>query len=124
MKISKKQKLEQFDELKAERDLLQRYFWDSRSGVLYRPDAAVVVEADGVLITLSVYRFFAAHGGYVVIEQKAHCKKIGIPQIEWWEKFADMVLRAEDVSNKYIAAVRLGVEQLRVRLQRRPEDAR
>lgn len=91
--LTKKAKLERFDALNIQHDLLLRYFWDSRDG--YKPERTATYKTkDGDRYKASVYRTDLASGGYIVVESKP-----GVPAIDWFEdwqrKVGDMAFSGE-----------------------------
>jgi hypothetical protein len=108
---TKKHKIESFDAMERERDLLQRYFWDSRAGV--KPDAVSRQRnPDGDdKAKFSVYGTLLACGGYIVIEFDP-----GTPSIQYlddfrqyakglpmYEGYSGMVKRAEEELTRILA---------------------
>lgn len=63
MTMTKKSKLEQYDAVAAERDLLSLYFYDMETG--HKPDAS---EREGN-VTARLFRAMGAQAGYVVLKQ-------------------------------------------------------
>jgi hypothetical protein len=61
--VTKKAKLEQYDALSAERDLLSLYFYDIETG--RKPDATV----RSGKVTMRLFRATGAQGGYVVLKE-------------------------------------------------------
>ena len=107
--LTKKAKLEQFDEVSRQRGLLERYFWDSRDGDM-KPEARSRVRTkDGDVFVFSVFFTDRPHGGYIVVEQPNVC---GVPSIEWWDVFTDKTLRLTDYC-EWSLAMRRGLEELK-----------
>ena len=122
--LTKKAKLEQFDVIERERDLYQRYFWDSREtrfgGV--KPDAKTRIRTkSGDILLFTVYRTQAAHGGYIVLESQlkyeAHgqpaTRQFGTPSIQYWDAWQSETNSLTDYESEYVQAARLAMEQLR-----------
>lgn len=125
MPITKKAKLEQFDALQREHDLLQRYFWDSRDDV--KSDAKTRVRTkSGDILIFTVYRVEASHGGYIVLESalryEAHgrpaTRQFGTPSIRYWDEWQAETNGLTDYESEYVQAARLAMEQLRNGLRR------
>jgi len=118
--LTKKAKLEQFDELSRERDLLQRFFWDSREGV--KPDAKTRIRTkSGDILLFTLYCTQAAHGGYIVLESQlryeAHGKpatrQLGTPSIQYWDDWQSETRGLTDYESEYVQAARQAAEELR-----------
>jgi len=114
--LTKKAKLEQFDELTRQRGLLERYFWDSRQSAM-RPDAKARVRTQGGDVFLfAVYHTDKAHGGYIVVEQGE-----SVPSIEWWETFC-LKTQALSYYGEWELAMLRGLEELRHALYTREQE--
>jgi hypothetical protein len=118
--LTKKAKLEQFDAMQRERDLLQRYFWDSREGV--KPDAKARVRTNsGDVRMFAVYRVDAAHGGYIVLESSLRyethgrpaTRQFGTPSIRYWDEWQAETRGLTDYHSEYVQAARQAAEELR-----------
>ena len=69
MALTKKAKLEKFDALQREHDLLQRYFWDSRIDFPFDAQVRVASQIDKRdVCVFTVYGTQRADGGYIIIE--------------------------------------------------------
>ena len=70
MKITQKQKIEKYDSLVRENDLLTRYFWETQKATM--PDkvlkGAETDHRDLIKLTASLYCVTSSYGGFVVLE--------------------------------------------------------
>jgi hypothetical protein len=119
MSLTKKAKLETFDTLKRECDLLERYFWDSRQGI--KPEAKSRIRTkSGDILLFTLYQTKAAHGGYIVLESQlryeAHgrpaTRQMGTPQIRYWDDWQIETRNLTDYLSEYVQAAREALEKL------------
>lgn len=108
--MTQKQKIQQFDTVARKRDLLERYFWDSRGGPLVA-DAKYSARVDDIKIRFAVYRVDAAHGGYIIIDQTVDKQDAGA-SIEYWESYCAKIDSLAHGSD-YTLTCKLAVEHLR-----------
>lgn len=120
MHITKKDKLERFDQMDRERRLLERYFWDSRSKLVH--DAKAVYRADN----RDVFRAFAygtdrGDGGYIVVESYTFNRLAdgtasldpGVPSIQYYNDWTRKVSELPHEASEYCTAMRSLAEQIR-----------
>jgi hypothetical protein len=112
MTVTKKYKLERFDALQRKHDLLERYFWDSRRGVMPNAKARIRTK-DGDVLLFSLYRTAASHGGYIVIEYDLTPGQSGTSSIHYWDQWQDETNRLTDYGSEYVLAVKQAAETLR-----------
>lgn len=118
--LTKKSKLEQFDSLQREHDLLERYFWDTRQGVKAEAKARIRTKSGDILL-FTLYQTKAAHGGYIVLESslryEAHGKpatrQFGTPSIRYWDDWQAETRGLTDYMSEYVQAAREAMEVLR-----------
>ena len=67
MKLTKKHAIEDYPRLQREHDLLQRYFWDTQSGMI--PDKVERYRDKNGKCRIELWGCGKAHGGYVVIDE-------------------------------------------------------
>ncbi len=108
--MTKKGMIENFPRVESERDLLQRYFWDSRAArkPAVHVNLSIPNEGRKDRFTFSVYEPTAGHGGYIVIDQQPG----GMPVIHWWEQFAEDVRRMPYDGTDYTFMLKSAVEVL------------
>ena len=108
--MTKKSKLEQFDTVAQERDLLQRYFWDNCAGVEPAITATYRTK-DNDYFRAFVYAPDRADGGYIVITSVP----AGTPSIAYYETWQQNVSELPFVGEWSLAMKSLA-EQLRHKL--------
>ena len=87
MPFTKKQKIEEFDGLLRNFDLLQRYFWDTRQGRESDFTAVVVITNEHLdTLSASVHGSERDDGGYIVIDQNP-----GSPSIQYLDEWLQKV---------------------------------
>ena len=118
--LTKKAKLERFDDIQRYCDLLERYFWDTRDDVKSDAKARVRTKSGDILL-FAVYRTQSAHGGYIVLESQlkyeAHgrpaTRQVGTPSIRYWDDWQAETRGLTDYESEYVQAARQACEELR-----------
>jgi hypothetical protein len=108
MSMTKKDKLEHYDAVAAERDLLSLYLYDMETG------AECVREREGN-VRVRLYRALGASGGYIVINQRDSS-----PQIEYFERYGE---RMRGYYDNDTLPIRLCLERLSIARNRMVEAA-
>ena len=107
MKLTKKAKLERFDSLQQEHDLLERFFWDTCEGMRPHTTASYVTK-DKDRFSAAVYGVERGDGGYIVIKSMP----AGTPSITYWDEWQAKVRELPFVGEWSLAMKSLA-EQLR-----------
>jgi len=110
--LTKKAKLEQFDSLKREHDLLQRFFWDSCENFPVSAEATYRTKENDKFYA-DVYGVNRPDGGYIVIQSLP-----GTPSIAYWEEWQTKV-REMPFSSEFCLAMKSLADQLRHQLYRK-----
>ena len=97
--MTKKDKLESYDAVSSERDLLSLYFYDIETG-------AECLKAHEGSTRIRLYRALGASGGYVVINQRDLS-----PQIHYFEKYGEQMRQYYDNES---LPIRICLERLSV----------
>jgi hypothetical protein len=118
MALTKKQMLETYAALMSERDLLRRYFWDSRMKL--RPEACVTLPWYEFKIRFSVYSTKSASGGYIVTDEVQH-GKVTMSNVEYWEEYRARVNALPFDGTETTNLMKPAVEKLRGMLARAEE---
>ena len=106
--ITKKAKLEQFDELQKEHDLLQRFFWDTVKAI--NPDVVEkYVTADGDVFHAVLYGADRADGGYIVQESIP-----GTPSIKYYDDWQYAVSQMPH-GTEYTLAMKILAERISIK---------
>jgi hypothetical protein len=105
--LTKKAKVEGFDQLQREHDLLQRFFWDTCEGMSAHTRASYVTK-DKDRFSAAVYGVERGDGGYIVIKSMP----AGTPSIQYWEEWQSRV-HAMGFTGEFSLAMHSLAEQLR-----------
>ena len=106
--MTKKDKLEHYDAVAAERDLLSLYFYDQETG-------AECIRTHEGTTWMRLYRALGASGGYVVLNQRGLS-----PQINYFEKYGEQMRGYYDNES---LPIRLCLERLSVERNRMVDAA-
>ena len=114
--LTKRAKLEQFDALSRERDLLQRFFWDACEHTTPSAHASCSTK-DHDRFFATVYATNRADGGYIVIKSLPS----GTPSIAYYEDWTARVA-AMSFDGEFALAMKSLAELLRHKLYVKPRE--
>jgi hypothetical protein len=100
---TKKFMLENYANIERERDLYQRYFWDTQAGC--KPDSKESSNQKHGMVRIELWRCGASHGGYVIIKDGSS------PRIQYLD---DAIESMRDNHSEHTAGLRTCLERLRV----------
>lgn len=116
MTLTKKAKLEQFDALERERDLLQRFFWDACEHAMPSAHESYTTKNHDRFFA-TVYSTNRADGGYIVIKSLPG----GTPSIAYYEEWTARVA-AMSHNGEFALAMKILAERLRHKLYVKPRE--